>query len=32
VSGRITNGSMEPAAVTSAVQAAMRDFPAGGSE
>jgi len=28
VSGRITNGSLEPAAVTSAVQAAMRDFPA----
>ncbi len=28
VSGKITQGSTEPAAVTTAVQAAMRDFPA----
>lgn len=28
VSGKITKGSTEPAAVTTAVQAAMRDFPA----
>jgi hypothetical protein len=28
VSGRLSKGSLEPAAVTTAVQAAMRDFPA----
>lgn len=32
ISGKLTQGSTEPAAVTTAVQSAMRDFPARGAE
>jgi hypothetical protein len=31
VSGRISNGSLEPAAIATAVSTAMRDFPARGA-